>query len=59
MGRLQVAVNASAALAAFTGATQIYSTSPSVQIHRAHIAVAKRPPLPYLRQIAAGTIIWG
>jgi hypothetical protein len=41
MGRLQVGVNASAALAAFNRADQIYSTSPSLQIHRAHIAVQK------------------
>jgi hypothetical protein len=34
-------VNASAALAAFNRADQIYSTSPSLQIHRAHIAVQK------------------
>ncbi|WP_386681527.1 DUF2927 domain-containing protein [Loktanella sp. R86503] len=41
MGRLQVGVNAGAALAAFNRADQIYSTSASLQIHRAHIAVQK------------------
>jgi hypothetical protein len=45
MGRLRVGVNASAALAAFNRADQIYSAPPSLQIHRAHIAV-QRPPSP-------------
>ena len=41
MGRLQVGYDSSAALAAFNRADAIYSASPLMQIHAAHIAVQK------------------
>ena len=41
MGRLQVGHDSSAALAAFNRADAVYSASPLMQIHAAHIAVQK------------------
>jgi hypothetical protein len=41
LGRLQVGLDSSAALAAFNRADQIYGTSTSMQIHSAHVAVQK------------------
>ena len=41
MGRLQVGYDSAAALAAFNSADAIYSASPLMQIHAAHIAVQK------------------